>query len=117
MCGETMTFPDTVEEFMERYKMVDREQVYSNGVEYVPIFRMKQWFEHANEAEPVRHGRWIPCETGWICSQCGWYDAFAKCREFKEGVPYSQMPMTLLRDRFCPNCGAKMEDIANEDRE
>jgi hypothetical protein len=41
-----MEFPETVEEFMEQYKVVDTEEVYSNGVEFVPIFRMKQWFEH-----------------------------------------------------------------------
>lgn len=41
-----MTFPDTVDEFMEQYKSIDTECVYSNGIEYVPIFRMKQWFEH-----------------------------------------------------------------------
>lgn len=44
--SDCMHFPDTVEEFMEQYKMTDTEQVYSNGTEYVPIFRMKQWFEH-----------------------------------------------------------------------
>lgn len=41
-----MTFPDTVDEFMEQYGMTDTECVYSNGIEYVPIYRMKQWFEH-----------------------------------------------------------------------
>lgn len=59
---------------------------------------------------PIKRGRWIPCGIGWICSQCRGYDTFAKCREFKEGVPYSEMPFTLLRDRFCPFCGAKMEE-------
>lgn len=44
--GEMMTFPASVEEFMEQYKMTDTEHVYSNGTEYVPIYRMKQWFEH-----------------------------------------------------------------------
>jgi hypothetical protein len=44
--ADMMTFPDTVEEFMEEYKLVDTEQVYTNGTELVPIFRMKQWFEH-----------------------------------------------------------------------
>lgn len=44
--ADMMTFPDTVEEFMEQYKIVDTDQVYTNGVEMVPIFRMKQWFEH-----------------------------------------------------------------------
>ena len=44
-------FPKTVEEFMEEYKMVDKDHVYSNGIEYVPIFRMKQWFEHISSAQ------------------------------------------------------------------
>ena len=53
--SEAMTFPDGVEEFMEQYKVVDTEQVYTNGTEFVPIFRMRQWFQH----EPRQ--RWIPC--------------------------------------------------------
>lgn len=56
MGGDIMTFPDTVEEFMEQYKMVDREQIYSNGCEYVPIFRMKQWFDHKPQIDLVRCG-------------------------------------------------------------
>ena len=44
--SDMMDFPKTVEEFMEMYKMVDADEVYSNGTEYVPIYRMKQWFEH-----------------------------------------------------------------------
>lgn len=58
MC-DLMTFPDTVDEFMEQYKIVDTEHVYTNGAEFVPIFRMKQWFEHS--AQPERMGKWIPC--------------------------------------------------------
>ena len=46
MSGDVMLFPKTVEEFMEKYKIIDSEQVYTNGAELVPIFRMKQWFEH-----------------------------------------------------------------------
>lgn len=44
--ADMQIFPETVEEFMEQYKMIDTEKVYSNGIEYVPIFRMEQWFEH-----------------------------------------------------------------------
>lgn len=51
--SDLMTFPKTVEEFMEAYKIVDTEEVYTNGAELVPIFRMKQWFE-AHEAIPVK---------------------------------------------------------------
>ena len=41
-----MTFPDTVEEFMEQYKITDTEHIYSNGMDMVPLFRMRQWFWH-----------------------------------------------------------------------
>lgn len=61
MCGDMMAFPDTVEEFMEQYKMVDREQIYSNGCEYVPIYRMKQWFAHKPQIDIVR------------CGECKWW--------------------------------------------
>lgn len=46
MSGEMMLFPSTVEEFMEQYKVVDRDHVLSNGAEFVPVFRMRQWFDH-----------------------------------------------------------------------
>ena len=49
--ADCMTFPDTVEEFMEQYKIVDTEHVYTNGTEFVPIYRMKQWFEHLPPAQ------------------------------------------------------------------
>ena len=52
--ADMMAFPNTVEEFMEQYKITDTEHVYTNGVDLVPIFRMKQWFEHKPEQ------RWIP---------------------------------------------------------
>ena len=49
--NDMMTFPASVEEFMEQYKMTDTEHVYSNGTEYVPIYRMKQWFEHCRKQQ------------------------------------------------------------------
>ena len=63
--NDCMTFPDTVEEFMEQYKVVDTEHIYTNGSELVPIFRMKQWFEHLPSAQPdtTTHDS-IPAETG-----------------------------------------------------
>ena len=49
---ETMWFPNDVDEFMEYYKVVDTEGVYmSKGAQLVPIFRMKQWFDHL-DAKP-----------------------------------------------------------------
>lgn len=52
MMSDCMTFPDTVEEFMEQYKIVDTDGIYmSKGAELVPIFRMRQWFEHLPSAQ------------------------------------------------------------------
>lgn len=51
--SDCMTFPDTVEEFMEQYKVVDTDGIYmSKGAELVPTFRMRQWFEHLPSAQP-----------------------------------------------------------------
>lgn len=60
MSGDMMTFPQTVGEFMEMYKIIDTEGIYmSKGSEFVPIFRMKQWFEHKSFAQPEQ--KWISC--------------------------------------------------------
>ena len=89
--GEVMMFPDTVEEFMEQYKIVDREQVYTNGTELVPIFRMKQWFAH-------KRGRWIPCKASIHP-----YGNDVKCSEcdYRIGSSFGY--------KYCPMCGAIME--------
>lgn len=73
-----MTFPDTVDEFMEQYKMTDTECVYSNGIEYVPIFRMEQWFKHF-EAKPKTNADRIRSMTDeelakWFCTMCNFGD-------------------------------------------
>lgn len=54
MSGDVMLFPATVEEFIEQYKVVDRDHAISNGAEFVPVFRMKQWFDHL-QAQPITH--------------------------------------------------------------
>ena len=93
--ADIMDFPDTVEEFMEQYKVTDTKRVYSNGTEYVPIFRMKQWLEHIR-VPPVAHGSWIEkpflMGTSLFCSKCG--DNF--------GMPHGVY-------RYCPTCGARMD--------
>ena len=48
--ADCLTFPATFEEFTEQYKIVDKKEVYTNGTELIPIFRVKQWLDHADVA-------------------------------------------------------------------
>ena len=89
--SECMTFPDTVEEFMEQYKIIDTKQVYTNGTEFVPIYRMRQWFQH----EPERKkGEWIDICGNLRCSECN--------------IEYPDLYPDYDETNFCPNCGADM---------
>ena len=52
------------------------------------------------EAEPVRHGHWIDADDTRIsgkCSVCGWEAHLYE--DDVVGMPY------------CPNCGAKMDEV------
>lgn len=44
--NEEMKFPKTFEEFIKQYSFFDNQQVYTNGSELIPVFRIKQWEEH-----------------------------------------------------------------------
>ena len=44
-----MQFPDTFEEFIKSYSFVDDKEIYTNGSELIPTFRLKQWIEHKKE--------------------------------------------------------------------
>ena len=109
--GDMMTFPASVDEVMEQYKMTDTKHVYSNGTEYVPIYRMKQWFEHcrhqqfpAADVATVRHGRWNDKGEYAVCTECGG----------RSGTQYDGVEPIPLMTQFCPNCGAKMDSRLNE---
>lgn len=51
--GETMDFPKTPLEFIEKYRIIDNEEVYTNGSVLVPMLRVRQMIEHY-------FPRWIP---------------------------------------------------------
>ena len=56
--SETMNFPETFDEFAENYKITDDKQVYTNGTELIPIFRVRQWLmrpdENAKTVEQIK---------------------------------------------------------------
>lgn len=49
--NEQMKFPETFEEFAKEYGFKDNKEVYTNGSDLIPIFRVKQWLEHVNKPE------------------------------------------------------------------
>ena len=54
MSGEIMEFPETFEQFAKEYGFKDSKEVYTNGSDLIPIFRVKQWLEHEMSAEQYR---------------------------------------------------------------
>lgn len=63
----------------------------------------------ALKAEPVKHGSWIKNEgrSGWHCSYCGKDDLYA--------YPYTENNERELQDFYCPNCGAKMDGVIEDE--
>lgn len=50
------------------------------------------------DVAPVRHGRWVyPIGMAWnyVCSECG-------------------KPIGVIKHKYCPNCGAKMDEKEND---
>lgn len=41
-----MEFPNTMKEFIDSFSFKDSEEVYTNGAELIPVFRVEQGFEH-----------------------------------------------------------------------
>lgn len=50
------------------------------------------------DAEPIRHGRWelSPFDGYWTCNKCG------------NKYPYHG---NMKNMNYCPNCGAKMDEV------
>ena len=68
----------------------------------------------AVEAKPVVHGRWIPltecANEGVYCSICKkqvWQSDYAQC---------NKKSRNKLESNYCPNCGAKMDEPAEESK-
>lgn len=64
------------------------------------------------EAEPVRHGHWIDCETEngihfHKCSECGKRDMYQGTFTDWGGRGFS----FYYKRFYCPVCGAKMEEV------
>ena len=48
--GDCMSYPETIEEFIKEYSFKDTEEIYTNGAELIPVFRVMQAIEHYIQA-------------------------------------------------------------------
>lgn len=44
--ADKIKFPKTMKEFIDSYSFKDKEEIYTNGAELIPVFRVEQALEH-----------------------------------------------------------------------
>ena len=49
MQNDIMEFPSTFDEFAKEYGFKDKEEIYTNGSDLIPVFRVKQWLAYIKE--------------------------------------------------------------------
>lgn len=57
--ADQMTFPQTFMGFIKEYSFKDKEEIYTNGSDLIPVFRVEQAWEHytadaANALDNIR---------------------------------------------------------------
>lgn len=57
------------------------------------------------DAYPVRHGRWIDKGEYAVCMECSG----------RSGTQYDGVEPIPLMTQFCPHCGAKMDEVMNNE--
>lgn len=60
------------------------------------------------DAEPVRHGHWLLLDE---CANAGVY-----CTRCGKKVYKEQYANQKIKSKYCPNCGAKMDEEADDDQ-
>lgn len=100
MCDQ-MEFPKTFDEFAEGYGFKDKEEVYTNGIDLIPVFRVKQWLEHLTQMKDTNGaapGVWLRREylqggiidIKFACSNCGYESGHV-----------------MTSWKYCPACGSR----------
>ena len=59
---ERMEFPKDWQDFIKEYKITDSEQLYSNGIDFIPVFRVEQMIIHYFMNEGKKMSKYIDRE-------------------------------------------------------
>ena len=89
------------------YANADGEQSFDMASARVGAYERIKAIPSA-DVQPVVRGEWIKNEGrhGWHCSVCGEDDLYAFAWNCDKGE-------NELQDRYCPNCGARMDGDNN----
>lgn len=49
---DVMTFPERIEDFLKDYSFRDEKEIYTNGSDLIPLFRVVQALEHYYAEQP-----------------------------------------------------------------
>ncbi len=106
---------ETLMKFPIRRDHCDKEHAnehFINGIETV-----MEYAENlpAADVEPVRHGRWEGYTHSRYCGMDEYGDPV-----YRDGVVFycsnpKCMRKTVVKENYCPNCGAKMDGGKNHD--
>lgn len=96
--NEQMEFPETFEGFAKEYGFKDDKEVYTNGSDLIPIFRVKQWLEHDKSLEQIK---WEDIDKEEILKSVVLLDLFTKtyCRYIND---YERFDDLRFRCSECP---------------
>ena len=99
------------------YTMLYKEnRIKGTGVETLGVF--KSDIDNMPTIEERKTGKWVYDENGmdwnipaWRCSKCGGRNDMIPISTQYKGAPRRVVnPYLWAGSRFCPHCGAKMED-------
>ena len=113
--ADMMEYPKTPNEFIKNYSFKDSDEIYTNGVELVPVFRVEQMLEHyykplKEKAIPKKlriKGTGYKTYTCPICFAC-----YANEGSFKFA---QQRNKTYGSDSFCSRCGNALDWSESEE--
>lgn len=105
--SDMMNFPKTPLEFVKSYKFKDSDEIYTNGSELIPVFRVEQMLEHyykplKEKATPKKPKKAYMNLKGYdyynyICPNCKCFICFDT---EKDKVQREQM--------YCKKCGQSL---------
>ena len=102
------------EDLLELYRM-DNPVLNENGHVPLPVIRQNIMDIPAADVAPVRHGRWIGCNgeiVDWDENNPGCPRHSCFCSICKSWLTASdEYPVIAY---FCPNCGAKMDEVLTD---